>query len=43
MPFNQAKVLAEQLIHNAKVNISVFEEQAEPLIAMLDYIKDRKN
>jgi len=42
MPFGQAKELSELLINNAKANISVFEEQAEPLMAMLDYIKDRK-
>jgi geranylgeranyl pyrophosphate synthase len=43
MPIEKATLLAKQLINNAKSNISVLQEQAEPLITLADYILARES
>ena len=42
MPYEKAELIAQQLIENAKSNISILQEQAEPLIILADYILSRE-
>jgi len=43
MDIDKASDLANQLIENAKANIAILEEKAEPLIILTDYLINRDN
>jgi geranylgeranyl pyrophosphate synthase len=43
MDIDKASELANQLIENAKANIAILEEKAEPLIILTDYLLNRDN
>ncbi len=43
MDIDKASELANQLIENAKANIAILEEKAEPLIILTDYLINRDN
>jgi geranylgeranyl pyrophosphate synthase len=43
MDIDKASDLANQLIENAKANIAILEEKAEPLIILTDYLLNRDN